>query len=300
VSDLRVWLPREPPPGALDGLPLALTLYDGETPPGEADVLVALGIRLPWLERLLPRMRGLRLLQTFSAGVDWLTGLVPEGAVLCDAEGVHDTAVAEWCMAAILAQVRRLPESLAAQASARWVRTQPVELEGARVCILGYGSIGEALEARLQPFGVSIVRVARRARDRVHPVVDLPALLPEATILVLLVPLTPQTRSLVGARELALLADGALVVNAARGPVLDTDALLAELQAGRLRASLDVTDPEPLPDGHPLWSAPGVLITAHNGGDTPGFPPKAWALLRRQLERLLAGEPLANVVSGGY
>jgi phosphoglycerate dehydrogenase-like enzyme len=166
--------------------------------------------------------------------------------------------------------------------------------------ILGDGSIGGAVEARLEPFEVELIRVARHARPGVHAVDDLPALLPRAEIVVVLLPLTPETTGLLGAELLGRLRPGALLVNAARGPILDTEALLPLLQAGRVRAALDVTDPEPLGADHPLWDAPGTLITPHIAGDTPAAQRRAFALVGEQVGRYVRGEPLANAVEHGY
>jgi phosphoglycerate dehydrogenase-like enzyme len=166
------------------------------------------------------------------------------------------------------------------------------------VLILGYGSIGEALERRLNVFECDVIRVARRARAGVHPISELPELLPRADVVVLLTPATEETRGMVDAKFLARLKDGALLVNVARGVVVDTDALLAELSTGRIRAALDVTDPEPLPAGHPLWTAPNVLINPHRGGASTAFAPRVARLVRAQLERYVRGEPLINVVAG--
>ena len=166
--------------------------------------------------------------------------------------------------------------------------------------IVGYGSIGRALEARLAPFGARIVRVARHARDGVHSTDQLPHLLPHADAVVILLPLTSATRGMVNADFLAAMRPGALLVNAARGPIVDTDALLAALRAERIQAALDVTDPEPLPDGHPLWSAPGVLITPHIGGAVFRVYERGWRFAGEQVRRYLDGEPLLNVVKDGY
>jgi phosphoglycerate dehydrogenase-like enzyme len=169
------------------------------------------------------------------------------------------------------------------------------------VLIVGHGSIGQAVERRLDGWEVEITRVARHARDGVHPIGDLPALLPDADVVVILVPSTSETRRLVDAGFLKQMKDGALLVNAARGAIVDTDALLAELTSGRLRAALDVTDPEPLPDGHPLWSAPGLLLTPHVGGAVRGSRRRAYQIVTDQLARLAAGEPLLNVIGDdGY
>ncbi len=166
--------------------------------------------------------------------------------------------------------------------------------------LVGYGAIGAAIERRLDGFEVEILRVARRARDGVHDLGELPRLLPQADVVIVVVPLTDQTRGLVDAGFLARMADGALLVNVSRGPVLDTEALIGELGSRRLRAALDVTDPEPLPARHPLWTAPGLILTPHVGGGTAAMLPRARALVSDQLRRFAAGEPLANVITGSY
>jgi phosphoglycerate dehydrogenase-like enzyme len=194
-----------------------------------------------------------------------------------------------------------LPRFIAAQAAGTWDYAVSESLAGQRLLIVGYGSIGEAVERRLVPFEVTVERIARRARPGVLSMDDLPSALPKADIVVLLVPVTPATTGLVDARFLSQMHDRALLVNAARGSIVDNDALLAELRSGRLRAALDVTDPEPLTAGHPLWSAPGLLLTPHVAGATTQAIPRAMAIVRDQLARYAAGEPLLNVVgSQGY
>lgn len=253
----------------------------------------------------LPRLTGLRVVQLMSAGADaWIEHLPPR-VQLCDARGVHDPSTSEWVLAAVLSSLRRFPAFALAQSRREWanaVNTPTEELTGKRVLLVGAGSIGRAIEARLAPFEVSMTRVARtaRPRDGVHGVDELPGLLPYAQVVVLVVPLTEQTRGLVDAGFLAALPDGALLVNAARGPVVDTAALLTEVASGRISAALDVTDPEPLPVGHPLWQLPNVLITPHVGGAVVGLLPRAYRLVGEQLRRFLGGEPLINRVVDGY
>lgn len=253
---------------------------------------------------LLPRLTGLRVVQLLSAGADNWVGRLPPGVQLCDAAGVHDAAVAEWVLGATIGSLRQFPAFARAQQRGEWAPTAAptAELTGKRVLIVGAGSIGRAVERRLAPFDVTVTRVARTARPEqdVHGVGELPGLLPRAEIVVLLVPLTERTRGLVDASFLAALPDGALLVNAARGPVVDTAALLAEVASGRIGAALDVTDPEPLPAGHPLWGLPNVLITPHVGSAVAGLVPRAYRLVGAQLRRFAAGESLVNRVVDGY
>ena len=293
------WIPDEPERRNLGPIPRGVRLSAGDDELDRVEFLVADTWAGQELAERLRAMSSLRVVQTLSAGVDWVPPLA-DGVTLCDGRGVHDIGTAEWVMSAILASVRRLPESVASQLEARWERPAQGELHGSRVLIVGAGSIGAAVEERLLPFGVEVERVARHARERVHPIEGLPELLPEADVVVVLLPLTSETRGLVDAAFLERMKEDALFVNASRGPVADTDALLHALRKGRLRAALDVTDPEPLPDGHPLWSAPNALITAHVGGDTPGFRARAYRLVGDQLRRYAAREPLINVVEGEY
>jgi phosphoglycerate dehydrogenase-like enzyme len=306
-TSIRVWLPGSDSLELMGGLPDGMRAdvwTGGEHLPDSADevevVVLPMSVpdsRLPVLAKL-PR---LRLIQLLSAGAERVLPFVPPGVTLCNARGAHDPAVAEWIMAVILAQVRLLPRFIAAQAAGTWDYAVSESLAGQRLLIVGYGSIGEAVERRLVPFEVTVERIARRARPGVLSMDDLPSALPKADIVVLLVPVTPATTGLVDARFLSQMHDRALLVNAARGSIVDIDALLAELRSGRLRAALDVTDPEPLTAGHPLWSAPGLLLTPHVAGATTQAIPRAMAIVRDQLARYAAGEPLLNVVgSQGY
>jgi phosphoglycerate dehydrogenase-like enzyme len=238
----------------------------------------------------------LQVIQTLSAGVDWLVGKVPAHITVCNARGVYDGPLAEWVVGAILAMQRGHIRARDQQARAAWDFFEPDELAGRRVVILGLGSIGSAIAERLRPFGVGIVGVGRSARDGVRALDELDDLLPTADVLVSMLPQTTATRGLLDARRLALLPDGALLVNAGRGKVVDTDALVRELEAGRLRAALDVVDPEPLPPDHPLWSLPNVLITPHMAGDSPSTTARCFNLAGDQVRRFAAGEPLINEV----
>ena len=240
----------------------------------------------------LPRLERLRVVQTLSAGTEWIEKRVPAWATLCNARGTRDTAMAEWVVGALLGDAYG---QFTAARTRRWSDTKPRELRGATVLIVGFGSIGRAVERLLEPFGVTVIGVARRAREGVHATGELPALVGQADAVVVLTPLTSETAGLVDAPLLARMRDGALLINAGRGRVVDTDALLAELQSGRLRAVLDVVDPEPLPDDHPLWDA-ALAITPHNAGDTPAAEARAARFGAQQLARFARGEPLRNVV----
>ena len=251
------------------------------------------------LSELLPQLPALRVLQTQTAGVDTIEDQVPRSITLCNARGVHDASTAELAVALILASLRGLPDYVRQAQTGAWHRETRPSLADRRVLVIGAGSIGSALERRLDGFECDVVRVARSAREGVHGWEELPDLLPDADVVVLLVPLTDETRAMVDAAFLQRMADGALLVNMARGAVVDTEALQAECASGRLNAALDVTDPEPLPSDHPLWRTPGVLICPHVGGATTAMEPRMIALLRDQLARFAADEPLANLVRSG-
>ena len=247
---------------------------------------------------VLPRMSGLQVVQTLTAGVDAVRPRVPSGVTLCSGRGIHDASTAELAVTLVLASLRGVPGFVRDHDRREWNQQWYPALADRHVLIVGYGAIGEAIEARLAPFEVTITKVARSARDGVHAIAELPDLLPSADVVVLIVPLTDETRGLVDAAFLGRLRDGALLVNVSRGPVVDQDALVAELTSGRITAALDVVDPEPLPSSSPLWGAPGLLISPHVGGTSSAMWPRAHRLVRDQLHRFAAREPLANVVQG--
>ena len=277
------------------------------------------------VETFLPHLHGVKVVQSLMAGVDWLLPALPPGLTVCDGRGIHDVPTSELVLTLVLASLKRLPLYLGNQRESKWdgqkafgggmaaqeqttgalyagqMNVLSDELCGRTVLIVGYGSIGAAIEARLKPFDVHVLRVARSARTGVASIAELPQLLPQADVVVLIVPHTPETRGMFGAEQMALMKPGALLINAARGPVVVTDALVTALQQGRIHAAVDVTDPEPLPPGHPLWAAPNCIITPHVGGSTPGFITRAYALAAAQLHRYVKGEPLENIVSeSGY
>jgi phosphoglycerate dehydrogenase-like enzyme len=303
---VRVWVPYPDFVEAVEsvGADVHADVFTGENEPPESIEEVAFYVA-PYSFTAAPlqltaKMPSLRVLQLLTAGFESALPYVPDGLTVCNAHGVHDASTAELALALMLSSLRGIPEFVIGQQQHQWLHVDRPALADKTVLILGYGSIGRAIERRVLPFETKVVRVASKPRpdDDVHGVDELPELLPAADIVVVIAPLTPATRGLVDARFLATMHDGALLVNVARGAIVDTDALLAELRSGRLLAALDVTDPEPLPADHPLWSAPGLLVSPHVGGNSSAFRPRARALVRAQVARFVAGEPVENVVAG--
>ena len=269
--------------------------------------------------KIWPHLRGVRLVLSMLAGTEWIPGVVGPHVTICNAKGAHNVSTAEWTLAAILAMLKYFPFYLDLKREGQWKLrfkasahyaaitgdARPIyppvmleELTGKKVLLVGYGSIGQDIERMLAPFHVDLIRLARspRANPEVHAVSELDHLLPEAEIVILILPSTEETRGLIGARQFALMRQGTLVVNAARGPIVDTNALVDALQSGKIRAAVDVTDPEPLPDGHPLWSCPNLLITPHIGGSSPQFSRNALHVAAAELRRYINGERMQNVV----
>ncbi len=287
---------------------LVVYRYDGGTRPSAHELQQIRYYVPPYLGgtqdlELMANMPALQVCQTLTAGTDNVLPYLPAGVTLCNAAGVHDASTAELVVGLMLASLRGLDEFARAMPGGYWRPERRQSLADRRVVVVGFGGVGQAVVTRLEPFEVDVVAVARSARTEagrtVHALTELPELLPTADVVVLVVPLTDTTRGLVDTAFLARMPDGALLVNAARGPVVDTAALLAEVAGGRLRAALDVTDPEPLPGDHPLWRTPGVLISPHVGGNTSAFEPRARRLLADQLRRWVYGDPLRNVVKVG-
>lgn len=304
------WLPYADPAEAdrrLGGIPSGIEVecYRADGAPMPDSIAEVEFYVLPYMKgaEVLERsgeMSSLKVIQTLTAGVENFLPYVPDGVLLCNAAGVHDASTAELAVALMLASGRHLDDFARAQPEGRWAPIFGRALADQRVLIVGYGNIGPAIERRLAGFEVSsVTRVARRSRPGppvVHAIDDLDRLLPEADVVVVIAPHTPETEDLISAPQLALMPDGALLVNVARGRLVDTDALVAETGSGRLRAALDVTEPEPLPPDHPLWRTPGVLISPHVGGASSAFFPRADRLVAAQLGRFAAGEELEHVV----
>ena len=290
-----------------DGIDVDFYTAEGPLPASVGEVNFYVIPYMKGAEQLdrVTEMTSLEVVQTLTAGVDNFKPVIPDGVLLCNAAGVHDASTAELAVALMLASGRHLDVFARNQPSGTWGFEFGNALADKRVLIIGYGRIGAAIERRLAGFEVaSVTRVARRARDsdgdrgepHVQAITELPELLPDADIAVVIAPLTPETDGLIGAKELAALPDGALLVNVARGRLVDTDALLAETRSGRIRAALDVTEPEPLPGDHPLWQVPAVLISPHVGGASTAFFPRADKLIAAQLARWAAGDELENVI----
>jgi phosphoglycerate dehydrogenase-like enzyme len=300
-----VWLPDSPSRfGVLPAGIEADVWAGGADLPASADqveyVVLPLGVR-PETVRKIATLPSLRVVQLLSAGADHVLPYLPGHITLCNARGAHTAATAELTVGMIVASLRKFSRFAAAQREGRWDPARSPLIAGKRVLIVGYGDIGAAVERRLAGWEVTVDRVARRARDGVHPIGELRGLLADADVVVVLVPVTKETIRLVDAGFLGNMKDGALLVNAARGVIVDTGALLAELLRGRIMAALDVTDPEPLPDGHPLWQAPGLLLTPHVGGAVDEAVERAYRVVSEQLARLADGRPLQNIIdSSGY
>lgn len=309
MSELVVSLPSDP--GLFEamasepGLELISWDLDGAAPREHIDIVVP-----PYLggTARLAALAGVetRLVQWQAIGYDGVGDALPHGTVFANAATVHEGSTAELALALILASQRGIPDFVRAGDEGRWLGSQQPSLADRRVLLVGYGGVSQAIEARLAGFEVEIERIARTAREErnlagetvpVRGFDELHACLATADIVVIGVPLTPETTRFIDAAALAAMPDGALLVNVGRGPSVDTDALVAELQTGRLRAALDVTDPEPLPSDHPLWSCAGTLISPHVGGNSNAMMPRVTALLRRQIAHLRAGEPLENLVN---
>ncbi|PRI12425.1 NAD(P)-dependent oxidoreductase [Leucobacter massiliensis] len=311
MSALTVSLPTDPglreAIGDVEGVEFVTWDLDSDAPRERLDIVVP-----PYWggARRLARLAEVRvrLVQWQSIGYDNVPRHLPAGVPLANAATVHETSTAELALALALAAQRGIPGFVRDGDAHRWdLRSYP-SLADRRVLLVGYGGVSKAIEARLSGFETRITRLARTAREernlagepvQVHGFEELHARLAEAEVVILAVPLTEETRGLLGAAALAALPDDALVVNVARGPVVDTAALVAELRAGRLRAALDVTDPEPLPAEHELWDCPNLLVTPHVGGDSSAMLPRMAALIRRQIERMRSGEGPENLVLGG-
>jgi phosphoglycerate dehydrogenase-like enzyme len=302
VTRTQLVLPWSDADRLLGGLPsnVDVAVYDGEgefpAEGGRANFYVPPYMKPDYTLEFMEFMPELQVVQTLTAGVDNVWPHLPPGATLCNARGVHDASTAELVVGLIIASLRKIPEFARAQETGAWLHDRYEALADKTVLIVGYGAVGEAIERRLAGFEVDVLRVARSARDGVSAFTDLDPLLPQADVVVVICPLTDETRGLIDSTFLGRMKQGSLLVNASRGPVAVTDDLLAAATAEHVRLALDVTDPEPLPADHPLWRAPNVLISPHVGGNSTAFLPRAYKLVAAQLNRFVNGEPLENVM----
>lgn len=245
------------------------------------------------------QMPNLKTLQMLNAGYDDALAYLRPGLTLCNARGVHDASTAELAVGLAIASRRGFPEFMREQIAGRWSHHRTSALSDSKIGIIGYGSIGKKIAKNLSGFEVSVTAFTQSGRDGSLTIDQLDAHLPELDIIILILPLSDSSRHLFNAKRLAAMKDGALLINVARGPVVETDALVKELNSGRIFAALDVTDPEPLPAGHPLWSAKNLLLLPHVGGNSDAFEPRGRALVESQLQLLAAGSPLEHVVAQG-
>jgi phosphoglycerate dehydrogenase-like enzyme len=298
---INVWMREREQCSSLGPLPESVELHmipESSTPPAEirdAEFLVP-PYDNPAVLELLAQMPRLAVVQAISAGTEHLLPWVPAAVTVCNARGTRDLAVAEWAIAAIFAMEKRLPTFIERQREHRWRHELLQEVAGKRALVVGYGSIGQRIAEMLVALGVEVQGMASKARPGVYGVQSLPKLLGEADIVVVTVPLTPSTQHLLDDRMLARMRPGALLVNASRGAVVETNALIAHLSAGHIRAALDVSEPEPLPPEHPLWDQPGLLLTPHLAGDSPQAEHRVYRFIGEQIRRYARGEPLHNVV----
>jgi phosphoglycerate dehydrogenase-like enzyme len=318
---LRVGYPGKLPAELFRDFPKGAELIPIPDPP-DREIEIEVWIPDPYSNRAIlawPWLRGVRLVISMLAGIEWIPPLVGSHVTICNARGAHNVSTAEWTLTAILSMLKYFPLYHDIQHEGRWKRRFEMpphyaeisgdkrpwyppamveELTGKKVLLVGYGAIGKEIERMLAPFDVEIKRVARSARSEpeVHAVSELDRLLPQSEVVVLILPSTEETKGLIGRRQFALMRKGALLVNAARGPIVQTDALIEALYSGKIRAAIDVTDPEPLPDAHPLWSCPNLLITPHIGASSPEFTPRALQTAAGEVQRYMNGEALHNVV----
>jgi phosphoglycerate dehydrogenase-like enzyme len=252
----------------------------------------------PALE-LTKKMPNLKVLQMPNAGYDDAMEFVREGMTLCNGRSIHDDSTAELAVGLTIASLRGFPDFVRNQDKSSWVHVKNKSINDRRIGIIGFGSIGSTIAKMLSGFSVEIVPFTQSGRDNTTAISDLDKHLPTLDVVILILPLTAESKHLFNAKRLSLMKDGALLVNVARGPIVDTDALVRELNSGRITAAVDVTDPEPLPSDHPLWRAKGVLISPHVGGNTTAFEKRARKLIESQLNLLAEGKPLNNVIVAG-
>lgn len=252
----------------------------------------------PALE-LTKQMPNLKVLQVPNAGYDDAIEYMRPGMTLCNGKSIHNDSTAELAIGLAIASLRGFPDFIRNQDKSEWISGTFKSLNDRKIGIIGFGSIGATIAKMLAGFAVEVVGFTQSGRDNTIAITDLDKHLPSLDVVILILPLTKESKHLFDARRLALMKDGALLVNVARGPVVETGALIKELNSGRITAALDVTDPEPLPKDHPLWKAKGVLISPHVGGNTTAFERRARSLIESQLDLLANNKTLNNIIVAG-
>ena len=252
----------------------------------------------PALE-LTKKMKNLKVLQMPNAGYDDAIEYVRDGITLCNGKSIHDDSTAELAVGLTIASLRGFPDFVRNQDKSAWVHVKNQSINDKKIGIIGFGSIGSTIAKMLSGFSVEVIPFTQSGRDNTVSISNLDKHLPTLDVVILILPLTAESKHLFNAQRLSLMKDGSLLVNVARGPIVDTDALVKELNSGRITAALDVTDPEPLPNDHPLWKAKGVLISPHVGGNTSAFEKRARKLIESQLQLLADGKSINNVIVAG-
>lgn len=246
----------------------------------------------------IAKMSALQVIQSPNAGVDDVLAILPERVTLCNAKGVHDASTAELAIGLAISARRGFATFMANQSKGVWEHTRHSSLADSRVGVVGMGSIGSSIAKQLQVFNVEVIGFSRSGSNSTKTMAHFDELLPTLDVVILILPLTSQSHHLMNQSRIDAMKPGATLVNVARGGIVDTAALVDALNRGHISAALDVTDPEPLPKGHPLWSAPNIIITPHVGGDSTAFNPRVRTLIESQLERFATGQPLINIVAG--
>jgi phosphoglycerate dehydrogenase-like enzyme len=247
---------------------------------------------------IIPRMKNLKVVHYNQAGYEDILPHIPQGVNLCNGTGVHDVSTSELAVGLTIASRRGFAEFMDNQKKGIWLRRTKPALADSHVGIVGYGHIGKRIASLLEMFETKVTAFTRSGSDGSIKIAEFDDYLPKLDVIILILPLTAESKNFMNAARIKKMKDGATLVNVARGAIIDTDALVAELHTGRITAGLDVTDPEPLPAGHPLWSAPNVIISPHVGGDSGAFQPRARKLVQEQLARIAKNEPLVNQITG--
>jgi phosphoglycerate dehydrogenase-like enzyme len=247
---------------------------------------------------IIPKMKNIRTVHYSQAGYEDILKHIPEGVVLCNASGLHDVSTSELAIGLTIASRRGFAEFMDNQRKGIWHRTRKPALADSHVGIVGYGHIGKRIASLLEMFETKVTAFTRSGSDGAHKITEFDEFLPDLDVIILILPLTKESQNFMNADRLKRMKDGATLINVARGAIVDTDALVAELHTGRITAGLDVTDPEPLPLGHPLWSAPNLIISPHVGGDSGAFDPRARKMVEEQLLRLSENRSLLNQITG--